>query len=161
MDAFKFIIDCNAGKLVKWLRMLGYDTIFFKGDNDAEMVSAALFQNRIIVTRDTGIIKRRLITSGKVSAVLLTSEVPQMQVAQVLRILNIGDCIAPFTRCMECNGLLEERRKEEIKERIPPYVFKTQDKYMECSACRRIYWKGTHWQAMMHKISLVQSEGDL
>ncbi|MDD4923722.1 MAG: Mut7-C RNAse domain-containing protein [Dehalococcoidales bacterium] len=158
MNAFKFIIDCNAGKLVKWLRMLGYDTVFFKGDDDAEMVSAALSENRIIVTRDTGIMKRRLITSGKVSAVLLTSEIAQVQVGQVLRIFHTGDCISPFTRCMECNGLLEERKKEEVKERIPPYVYKTQDKYMECPTCRRIYWKGTHWQAMMDKISSFKIE---
>ena len=158
MDALKFIIDCNAGKLVKWLRMLGYDTVFFTGDDDAEMVSAALSQDRIMVTRDTGIVKRRLITSGKVRAVLLTSEFPQLQIGQLLRALDIGSCFAPFTRCMECNTLLEERDKEEIKQRIPPYVYKTQDKYMECPFCRRIYWKGTHWQAMMDKINLVKSE---
>jgi uncharacterized protein with PIN domain len=158
MDSLKFIIDCNAGKLVKWLRMLGYDTVFFEGGDDAEMVSAALSQNRIIVTRDTGVVKRRLITSGRVRAVLLTSEIPQVQIGQVMRTLDIGGCIAPFTRCMECNGLLEEREKEEIRERIPPYVYKIQDKYMECPACRRIYWKGTHWQAMMDKIGSFKIE---
>ena len=158
MNAFKFIIDHNAGKLVKWLRMLGYDTVFFTGCNDAEMVSVALSGNRIIVTRDTGVIKRRLITSGRVSAVLLTSEIAEEQVGQVLRTLDIFNCIAPFTRCLECNTLLEERKKEEVEERIPPYVYKTQDKYMECPACRRIYWKGTHWQAMIDKISLFNNE---
>jgi uncharacterized protein with PIN domain len=158
MDALKFIIDCNAGKLVKWLRMLGYDTVFFEGGDDSEIVYTALSQNRIIVTRDTCIVKRRLITSGKVRAVLLTSESSQVQVRQVLLTLDITGCLAPFTRCMECNALLEEREKEEIKERIPPYVYKTQDKYMECSSCRRIYWKGTHWQAMMDKISSFKIE---
>jgi uncharacterized protein with PIN domain len=158
MNAFKFIIDCNAGKLVKWLRMLGFDSVFFEGDDDSQIVSAALSENRIIVTRDTGIMKRRQIVSGKVQAVFLTSEIPQVQVGQVLRTLNISDCLSPFTRCMECNGLLEERKKEEVNGRIPPYVYKTQDKYMECPTCRRIYWKGTHWQAMMDKISSFKIE---
>jgi uncharacterized protein with PIN domain len=90
--------------------------------------------------------------------VLLTSEIPQAQFDEVFHALDIGGCMAPFTRCMECNGLLEEREKGEIKEKIPPYVYKTQDKYMECPACRRIYWKGTHWQAMMDKISQVNNE---
>ncbi len=158
MNDFKFIIDQNAGKLVKWLRMLGFDTVFFTGNDDAEMVSVALSENRILVTRDTGIMKRRLITSGKVAAVLLTSEIAEAQVRQVLRIPDIGNCFAPFTRCLECNGLLEAREKDGIKDRIPPYVYKTQDKYMECPSCRRIYWKGTHWQAMMDKLNLVKSE---
>jgi uncharacterized protein with PIN domain len=153
MNDFKFIIDQNAGKLVKWLRMLGFDTVFFTGNDDAELVSVALSENRILVTRDNGIMKRRLITSGEVKAVLLTSEIAEAQVRQVLRIPDIGNCFAPFTRCLECNGLLEEGIKEKIKDRIPPYVYKTQDKYMECPSCRRIYWKGTHWQAMMGKLN--------
>ncbi len=99
------------------LRMLGYDTVFFEGGDDSEIVYTALSQNRIIVTRDTCIVKRRLITSGKVRAVLLTSESSQVQVRQVLLTLDITGCLAPFTRCMECNALLEEREKEEIKER--------------------------------------------
>jgi uncharacterized protein len=158
VDTLKFIIDCNAGKLVKWLRMLGYDAVFFEGGDDSEMVFAALAQNRIIVTRDTGIIKRRLITSGRVRAVLLTSEIPRVQVNEIFHALDIGGCIAPFTRCMECNSLLEERKKEEIREKIPPYVYKTQDKYMECPDCRRIYWKGTHWQAMINRLNNLISE---
>jgi uncharacterized protein with PIN domain len=153
MNDFKFIIDQNAGKLVKWLRMLGFDTVFFTGNDDAELVSVALSENRILVTRDNGIMKRRLITSGEVKAVLLTSEIAEAQVRQVLRIPDIGNCFAPFTRCLECNGLLEAREKDGIKDRILPYVYKTQDKYMECPSCRRIYWKGTHWQAMMGKLN--------
>ena len=66
---------------------------------------------------------------------------------------RIGGLSSVFTRCLECNALLEGREKETIKDRIPPYVYKTQDKYMECPACRRIYWKGTHWQAMIDKLN--------
>lgn len=161
MNDLKFIIDHNAGKLVKWLRMLGYDTIFFAGSDDAEMVSCALAEGRIILTRDTGIIKRRLITSGRIPAVLLTSEIAGEQMKQVMRSLDIGNYIAPFTRCLECNVLLEERKKEEVRDRIPPYVYKTQNNYMECPSCRRIYWKGTHWQAMMDRIKQLDSEADL
>jgi uncharacterized protein with PIN domain len=156
MNTFKFIIDHNAGKLVKWLRMLGYDTIFFTGDNDMEMVSIALSENRMIITRDTGIIKRRLITSGRVLALLLVSEIATEQMKQVMRSLGIDDYKYLFTRCLECNGLLEERKKEDVEQRVPPYVFQTQDKYMECPFCGRIYWKGTHWQAMTNKINLIK-----
>jgi uncharacterized protein with PIN domain len=156
MSTYKFIIDHNAGKLVKWLRMLGCDTVFFKGDDDAEMVSIALSENRIIITRDTGIMKRRLITSGRVSALLLVSEIALKQMKQVMRSFGIDDYRSLFTRCLECNSLLEEQTKEEVSDRIPPYVYNTQDKYMECPSCRRIYWKGTHWQAMTNKINLIK-----
>ncbi len=161
MDALRFIVDQNAGKLVKWLRMLGYDTVFFTGDDDSGIVSAALSEDRVILTRDTGIMKRRSITSGRVKAVLLTSEMPRLQMSQVIRALGAGGCFSPFSRCMECNVILEERKKEEVKERVPPYVYQTQDKYMECPSCRRVYWKGTHWQAMMDKLNgLIQEEID-
>jgi uncharacterized protein with PIN domain len=53
---------------------------------------------------------------------------------------------------MECNTLLEKRTMDEVQNRVPPYVFKTQEEYMECPACNRIYWKGTHWQAMIEKL---------
>jgi uncharacterized protein with PIN domain len=161
METLRCIIDQNAGKLVKWLRMLGYDAVFFTGDDDSGIVSTALSDGRVILTRDTGIMKRRLITSGQVKAVLLTSETPRLQMRQVIRFLGAGGCFSPFTRCMECNEILEERKKEEVKERVPPYVYQTQDKYMECPSCRRVYWRGTHWQAMLDKLNgLIQEEID-
>ena len=65
----KFIADENVGKLTRSLRMLGFDTIFFFGGSDAQMVSLALEQQRIILTRDTHVLKRRLVTSGQIKAV--------------------------------------------------------------------------------------------
>jgi uncharacterized protein len=153
MDAVAFIVDHNAGKLVKWLRMLGYDTLFFTGEDDSTMVSVALSENRVMLTRDTGIMKRRLVTTGRVKAILLTSDNPRIQIQQVLHTLQTDNFFSSFTRCLECNKLLEERTREEVKERVPPYVYKTQAQYMECPFCRRIYWRGTHWQAMMDRIN--------
>ncbi len=150
----KFIVDHNVGKLAKWLRMLGYDTLFFNGDNDSQMVSAALSEGRIILTRDTQIIKRRVVTSGKLKALLLRSDNPGEQIKQVVETLNLGGHARPFTLCLECNKPLEERSKEEVKDRVPPYVFKTQEHYVECPSCHRIYWKGTHWQAMIKKVAV-------
>ena len=148
----KFIVDHNVGKLTKLLRMLGYDAVFFNGESDSEMVAKALNEGRIILTRDTGISARRAVTDGKVKIILLKTDNPALQIQEVVHELRLSERSKPFTRCLECNVPLEERTREEVEARVPPYVFKTQKHFMECPRCHRIYWKGTHWQAMERKL---------
>jgi hypothetical protein len=152
MEAPRFIVDNNVGQLARWLRMMGYDTVFFSGSDDSDMVAIARAEGRVILTRDTRIMKRRLITSGRLRAILITSDEPERQIKQVKEALNLDLRFRPFSLCLECNQPLVERSREQVKGRVPPYVFKTQDKYMECSACRRLYWRGTHWQAMNRRL---------
>ncbi len=149
----RFIVDSNVGKLTKWLRMMGYDTLFFNGRDDSQMVATALAEGRIILTRDTQIMRRRLITSGRLRAILIKSDEPELQKRQVVEILNLDCHFKAFTMCLECNQPLEERTEEQVKARVPPYVFQTQHQYMECPACHRIYWRGTHWQAMTRRLA--------
>ncbi len=152
----KFIVDHNVGKLAKWLRMIGYDTLFFTGDDDWQMVITALNEGRVILTRDTQIMSRGVITSGRLKAVLIQSEKADEQMRQVVETLNLDCQSRLFTICLECNQPLEERTKEQVKERVPPYVFQTQNHYVECPSCHRIYWKGTHWQAMTKKLERLK-----
>jgi uncharacterized protein with PIN domain len=147
----KFIVDANVGKLAKWLRMMGYDTLFFSGSDDSYMVKNALEEGRVILTRDTQIAKRRVVTSGQLKVILITSDDPELQMHQVITALNL-DCVRLFTICLECNHPLEERSREQVKDLVPPYVFQTQGQFVECPACHRIYWRGTHWQAMTKKL---------
>ena len=148
VDGLKFIVDSNVGKLAKWLRMIGYDTLLFSSSDDWEMVTTALVEGRVILTRDTQIMKRGVVTSGRLKAVLIQSEKPEQQMRQVIEALNLDCQSRLFTICLECNQTLEKRSKQEVQARVPPYVFKTQNQYMECPSCHRIYWRGTHWQAM-------------
>lgn len=152
IDAPKFIVDHNVGKLAKWLRMMGYDTLFFNGGNDSCMIATALTEGRVILTRDTQIMRRRVVTSGQLKAILIKSDEPERQKYQVVETLNLNCQFKPFTICLECNQLLEERSKQQVKDLVPPYVFQTQSQYMECPACHRIYWRGTHWQAMSRNL---------
>lgn len=154
MAAVKFIVDHNAGKLVKWLRMMGYDTLFFNGSDDSGIIAAALAEDRIILTRDTGIMKRRLVTRGELKAIMLDSDEPALQMKQVIKNLNLDIYYSPFSICLECNRILVEKSKEQVREKAPPYVLKTQNQYMECPACHRIYWRGTHWQEMNKKLEM-------
>ena len=148
ISELKFIVDHNVGKLAKWLRTMGYDTRFFSSPDDSNMIATALAEGRVILTRDTQIMKRRVVTSGKLKAVLIQSDKPELQIRQVIDTLNLDCLFRPFTICLECNQPLVVKNKQEVKELVPPYVFQTQNQYMECPACHRIYWRGTHWQAM-------------
>jgi uncharacterized protein with PIN domain len=145
---FKFIVDNNVGKLAKWLRIMGYDSLVFNGSDDSSMIATALAERRVILTRDTQIMKRRVVTSGQLKVILVKSDKPELQMRQVIDTLNLDCPFRPFTICLECNQPLLERSKQQVKDLVPPYVFQTQDQYMECPACHRIYWRGTHWQAM-------------
>jgi uncharacterized protein with PIN domain len=148
----KFIIDHNVGKLARWLRLMGYDARFFDGDDDAEMLAVAKAEGRIILSRDTRIMQRRLITSGQIGAVLIESDRPQKQIRQVIDSLGLDSRFRPFSLCLECNQLLVERAKDEVKDLVPPYVFKTQGQFRQCPNCGRIYWRGTHWRAMLKRL---------
>jgi len=148
----KFIVDNNVGKLAKWLRMMGYDTLFFDGSDDWEMVRTALAEGRVILTRDTQIMRRRVVTSGRLKVILIKSDEPEQQMRQVVETLNLDCQFRPFAICLECNQPLEERSKQQVQDLVPPYVFRTQSQYMECPACHRIYWRGTHWQRMTKRL---------
>jgi len=148
----KFVADQNVGRLAKLLRIMGFNTLFFAGEDDANIIALALAESRIILTRDTQIMKRRLVTSGRLKAILIESDEPEQQVHQLINTLNLDRQSKPFTLCLECNQPLLEKSKNEVTERVPPYVFKTQSQFMECPNCQRIYWRGTHWQAMTKRL---------
>ena len=149
----KFIEDNNVGKLAKWLRIMGYDALFFNGSNDSRMVAIALAEERVILTKDTQIMKRGVITKGRLKAILIQSDQPELQIQQVIDNLHLDCRFKPFSICLECNQPLVGKSKEQVKDLVPPYVFKTQNQYMECPSCHRIYWRGTHWQRMREKLN--------
>jgi uncharacterized protein with PIN domain len=141
--------------------MMGYNTLFFDSRDDSHMVSTALAESRIILTRDTQIIKRRVVASGRLKVILITSDDPEQQMCQVIDTLNLDAQFRPFTICLECNQPLEGKSREQVKDRVPPYVFQTQSQYVECPACHRIYWRGTHWQAMTRRLKKFMKTGGI
>ena len=148
----KFIADTNVGKLAKWLRVMGYDALFFDGSDDSQMVAIALAEGRVILTRDTQIVRRRVATNGQLKVILIQSGEPEQQMRQVVETLNLDCQFRPFAVCLECNQPLNEKTKQQVQDSVPPYVFQTQSQYMECPVCHRIYWRGTHWQAMTRRL---------
>jgi hypothetical protein len=96
--------------------------------------------------------KRRVVTSGRLKAILIKSDKPELQMQQVINDLTLDCQFRPFAICLECNQPLLERSKQQVGGRVPPYVFQTQNQYVECPVCHRIYWRGTHWQRMTSKL---------
>ena len=105
----KFTVDNNVGKLTEWLRIVGYDTLFFKGGDDSQMIATALAEGRVILTRDTQFMIRRVVTNGQLKAILIKSDQPEPQMHQVIDTLNLACQFRPFTIYMECNQPLLER----------------------------------------------------
>ncbi len=148
----KFIADSNVGKLARWLRMIGYDTLLFKEKDDSKLIKIALKEGRVILTKDTQIMKRRLITNGELKAIFIKHDDPKAQLQQTVKTLKLDYYFKPFSLCLECNQALIPRSKDEVQSLVPSYVFKTQKQYTECPSCHRIYWQGTHWQAMVKEL---------
>jgi len=155
----KFIADSNTGKLARWLRMIGYDTLLFTEKDDSKMIKIALKEGRVILTRDTQIIKRRLVTNGELKAIFIKHDDPKAQLQQTVETLNLDYHFNPFSLCLDCNQTLIPRSKDEVQNLVPSYVFKTQKQYMECPSCHRIYWQGTHWQAMVKELENLAEGG--
>lgn len=153
----RFIADVNVGRLARRLRMLGYDTVFINGLDDNELVRFALKEERILLTKDTGILRRRIVFIGEVKAILIESDRVAEQLKQVVQSLELGPDFDSFSLCMECNEPLLNRSKEEVRDLVPPYVFKTKDSYMQCPTCQRIYWRGTHWDRMTREVKELGS----
>ena len=156
MEKPSFIVDVNVGRLAKWLRVMGYDTLFPSENEDNELVRVALLENRIIVTKDSGLVERRVVTTGRLKVVLIQHDDLKSQLRQVICSLNLDDRRG-FSRCIRCNEPLVSISKELAKDGVPPYVYETQEEFMKCPLCLRMYWRGTHW-ANMHK-ELVQLRG--
>ena len=154
-DKVRFIVDQNVGKLSKWLRMMGYDTLFFTDEDDWLMVRAALAENRVILTRDTQVMSRGVVSRGRIKAILIQSEEPEEQIRQVAATLDLDYQSEPFTICLECNQPLEKKSRQQVEGRVPAYVFQTQEQYRECPACHRIYWRGTHWLVMTERLKQI------
>jgi len=154
----KFIVDSNVGKLARWLRIMGYDALFFNNIDDDKLIDIALEDERIVLTRDSQIGKRRVVTNGQLKIVLVEDDDPRKQLRHVVKALKLDCCLKQFTRCLECNKILLLRSKEEVKELVPPYVFLTQTQYMQCPSCLRVYWRGTHWQRMKNELEKITEE---
>lgn len=146
----KFIADKMLGKAAKWLRILGYDTAYVKNTSDNYIVNQAFKEQRILLTRDTVLIERKHIPHY----ILIRSDNYIEQIRQIIRECNITpDQNIFFSRCLLCNGEINPVLKDIVKGKVPQYVYETQEKFLLCKKCNKIYWRGTHTENAMKKIA--------
>jgi uncharacterized protein with PIN domain len=147
----KFICDDNLAKLAKWLRTLGYDTLFFDPIEDGELVSKALKDNRVVLSRDTQLSRFRMKLGERL--LFIKSDKPLEQLKQVVRHFKLKpDKDLLFSRCLVCNNPLQKVAKENIKDKLYPYVYQTQNNFVRCPKCNRIYWPATHVKRMLETL---------
>ena len=144
----KFVVDCMLGKCAKWLRILGFDTLFFSKAEDDRLIQIAREQDRILLTRDTGIVEK----AGQIKLLFIQSERWKAQVQQVLDELNIKKQVRPYSRCIECNVALKSLSKKQAKNLVAPFVYERSDSFALCPKCGRVFWPGTHHSDMNFKI---------
>lgn len=148
-DPIKFILDVHLGKLARWLRMLGFDTLYRNDYADPEIVAIAVHEARTILTRDLGIMKRRAVIRGY----HVQSTKPEEQLQEVLSRYDLLNQIKPFHRCIACNGLLQTVAKETVVAQLEPKTILYYDEFFQCEACYKIYWRGSHFARMETFIS--------
>lgn len=142
----RLIADAMLGTLAQWLRTLGYDTLYDPSLDDDALVRIARSEGRVLLTRDTALLRRR-----NLQTLYITSQRWEEQVRQVLRDLPLPPP-APLTRCLECNTPLEDMLRSEAWGLVPPYVFARHERFRFCPDCQRVYWQGTHWDRMQRTI---------
>jgi hypothetical protein len=140
----RFAADVHLGKLARLLRMMGFDTAYGNNLADDVIVSAALAEKRIVLTRDRGLLKRRAVTHGY----FVRSLAPREQLAEVLTRFDITAHVRMFGRCMSCNAVLSRVSKISVLDHLPPAVAEMCSEFSRCQGCGKVFWRGTHWESM-------------
>ena len=139
----KFIADLILGRLSRWLRLYGYDTLYGVKDDD-EILKIAEEEGRIVLTRDEDLAKRAK------EAILIKSNNFEAQVKQLMELgFEFNELFPENARCPKCNGLIRRAGKEEVKGRVPGTVYQKYDEFYICENCGQIYWPGRQWEEMV------------
>jgi len=148
-DRPKFSVDEMLGSLARWLRIMGYDTIYHRDQSDTEIVNTALEEGRFLLTRD----KELTFRAGDAGLFIEDDEVIG-QLKQVSKVLGLT-LDESLTRCTMCNGELETIPLHEAKELVPEGALKNNDEFYRCVGCGKVYWKGSHWLDIRARLELV------
>ena len=146
--SIKLLADAMLGKLARWLRMLGYDTLYMRGA-DAKIAHRARAEDRVLLTRDHELAKRRGLRT-----VLIDAQTLEPQLEEVIAAVGPPPSDAP-ARCMACNVPLRPITQAEARPHVPPYVAKTHARFQRCDQCGKVYWEGSHWHGIRARIDEV------
>jgi uncharacterized protein with PIN domain/sulfur carrier protein ThiS len=151
--ALRFVVDGHLGRLAAYLRMLGFDTWYRNDADDDRLAAIAATEERIVLTRDRGLLKRSAVRRGA----YLRSDRPVEQLVEVTRRFGLADRWQPFGRCLRCNTVLVPVGREQILDRLQPLTRIYYDDFRRCPGCDAIYWKGSHHARMERLIGRVRA----
>lgn len=144
----RFVLDVHLGKLAKALRMLGFDTLYQNDYSDRTIAELAFNENRLVLTRDVNLLKIKTITWGY----WLRSQHLQEQLTELIQYFQLAKFFKPFSRCLECNGLIQEVAKANVLNQLPPNTKQYFNEFYQCANCGKVYWKGSHYERMLQFI---------
>ena len=147
----KFIADAMLGRLAKWLRILGFDVLYYPDIEDREIVRIAREQERTILTRDTQLTKR----SGLPGVIFVEKDNVFDQLTFIRTLLGFSQ-VDISGRCAVCNGIIDEvPQKEEVRDLVPDFIYFNSPGFMRCRDCGKVYWEGSHRKGMREKVKGV------
>lgn len=150
-----FIVDKTLGKLAKWLRILGYDTVYWRSDDQKGLLRRAQDEGRVLITRDTKLYKGK----GSGEALLIREDNPFRQMQELVHYFRLPvKKEMLFSRCLTCNTPLEEIDPEDVQGEVPDYIYHTHQEFSRCPSCRKVYWAGTHYGHMTTVVERLQEE---
>jgi uncharacterized protein len=150
----RFVADAHLGGLAQLLRLAGFDTLYDNHFADAEIEALAASEDRIVLTRDRELLKRRTITHG----CYVRSLKPQAQLREVIDRLDLAGSIHAFRLCLTCNAPLRRIEQAEVAGRAPEGVLERHNRFATCDVCRRVFWEGSHWKRMRTLIDSLLPE---
>ena len=158
LPACRFVVDVNVGRLAILLRLLGFDAVYENNLLNGDLASISQRGERILLTRDTNLLKRKIVVYGH----LIRALQPEAQVVEVVRLYALADRMQWLSRCLRCNGSLVPVAKEKIMARLEPLTKKYYDSFRICDRCRQIYWPGSHQENMtryLHRLAALIRAG--
>lgn len=144
----RFVLDAHLGRLARYLRMLGFNTLYRNDYADADLARIAHAGPRILLTRDPGLLKRSSIAYGY----FVRSSEPRAQAREILRRYALARQVIPFRRCLRCNGTLLPVGKAEVSAQLLPQTRALYERFHRCADCGQVYWEGSHHERMRQLI---------
>ena len=149
----RFVTDGHLGGLTRNLRLLGFDLAYDRNADDRQLLEVMTRENRALLTRDRRLLMHAIVQHGY----CLRSQNPDKQTIEIVRRFDLLELIAPFTRCLRCNALLEETAKAEIIDKLEPLTKIYYNQFRRCPGCQQIYWSGSHFPKLQKRIEEIRS----
>ena len=149
----RFVADGHLGGLTRNLRLLGFDVAYDQNADDRQLLEVMARENRALLTRDRRLLMHAIVQHGYCAR----SQNADEQTVEVLRRFDLSELIAPFTRCLRCNALLEQAAKADIIDKLKPLTKIYYNQFRRCPGCEQIYWSGSHFPKLQKRIEEICS----